>query len=75
MKKYFFLFLLYYFIVAIILFDRTGGYLKGSLEVGAYLSVCQILILHFYELFWKTYTECLDKERKTEYSITDEKEN
>ncbi len=74
MKKNFYLFLLFYFIAAVVLLDRSGS-LWGSLEVGAYLSVCQIVVLHFYELFWKTYEKSIDKQAQKEYSVRDEKEN
>jgi uncharacterized membrane protein len=61
MKKFFFLFLLYFFISVVVLLDRSGS-LIASVEVGSCLSAAQVVVLYFYELFWKTYRKTIDKQ-------------
>ena len=72
MKRMYYLFLLISFIVIVTLFSRTGS-LKFSVEWGLTISVGVTILVHFHNLFWKTYEECLDRDSNIVYTKTDKK--
>ena len=74
MKRMYYLFLLISFIVIVTLFSRTGS-LKFSVEWGLTISVGVTILVHFHNLFWKTYEECLDRDSDILYTKTDEKKD
>ena len=74
MKRMYYLFLLISFIVIVTLFSRTGS-LKFSVEWGLTISVSITILVHFHNLFWKTYEECLDRDSDILYTKTDEKKD